>query len=495
MASAPRAEGTAPRRDPRFRLLRTRRASILGWMMVLVALTLGGTTGATAFVLEAQLAERVDGRLAQEVSEFRSLATSHTELTGPGGLDVAGLLNFALRANLPDEHQSFLALVDGKPIGDAVGAAAALAQDAALLEALAAPQKPTYGDANIDNGHIRYVAIPINTRNAGPHGTFVVAAFPGREEDEIVHAIRTDAVVGIAALILAAGVGWLFAGRLLAPLRRLRDTAHSITESDLTKRIDVQGHDEIADLEATFNDMLDRLEDAFATQRQFVDDASHELRTPITIIRGNLELIGDDPRERQQTIALVTDELDRMSRIVTDLLTLATARRPDFLHTTEVELAEFVEEVYAKAGALAPRDWKLRLPPSTRSVLVRADRHRLIQAAIQLAQNATQHTEEGAPIWIGANVTEDTARIWVRDSGPGIPPDQQTHIFERFARAAPSRRSGGAGLGLAIIKAIAEAHHGRIGVRSGSGRGATFMLELPVAGHRVTAASDLVHLR
>ena len=111
----------------------------------------------------------------------------------------------------------------------------------------------------------------------------------------------------------------------------LADTARSISETDLTRRIPVSGRDEIAELARTFNAMLDRLEAAFATQRAFVSDASHELRTPITIVRGHLELLGDDPQERRETIALVTDELDRMSRFVDDLLLLAKAERDDFL--------------------------------------------------------------------------------------------------------------------------------------------------------------------
>lgn len=469
-----------PRRRPR--TWKSRRSSILGWMLLLAGLTLALTTTATAVVLTTQLRERVDGRLAQEIAEFRALAASHGELTDSGAGDVAGLLHFALRAMPPNPHESFLALIDGAPIrsGDG-GVSAGLADDRELLARLAAITTPTYGDADTAAGHIRYAAVPVTDGPTATRGTFVVAAFPDWEAAEITHAIRTDAIVGAGALLLAAGVGWLFAGRLLAPLRVLRDTARSISESDLTRRITVQGHDEMADLAATFNAMLDRLQDAFGTQRQFIDDASHELRTPITIIRANLELLDDNPQERRQTIDLVTDELDRMSRIVADLLTLATAERPDFLHPDSVELTAFVEDVFTKAGALAPRDWILERPPLATPTLLYGDRQRLDQAVIQLAQNATQHTDDGAPIWIGWGTTGGTARVWVRDSGTGIPLEQQAHVFERFGRATPQRRSGGAGLGLAIVKAIAEAHHGHLSLHSRPGHGATFTLELPIA--------------
>ena len=163
----------------------------------------------------------------------------------------------------------------------------------------------------------------------------------------------------ISVLLIASALAWVVAGRLLAPLRALDETARSISETDLTRRIPVSGNDEIAELARTFNAMVDRLEGAFASQRAFVSDASHELRTPITIVRGHLELLGDDPDERRETIALVTDELDRMSRFVDDLLLLAKAERNDFLRVDEVELGALTDELLDKAAGLGPRTWAL----------------------------------------------------------------------------------------------------------------------------------------
>jgi two-component system, OmpR family, sensor kinase len=235
--------------------------------------------------------------------------------------------------------------------------------------------------------------------------------------------------------------------------------------------------DEIAQLARTFNAMLDRLESAFATQRAFVSDASHELRTPITIVRGHLELLGDDPQERRDTVALVTDELDRMTRFVDDLLLLAKAERDDFLHVSDVELGALTEELFDKAGALGARQWQLDFRGEA---LVRADRQRLTQAIMGLAQNAVQHTADGDPIWLGSDADRDNVRLWVRDSGPGVALEDQERIFERFARAsATRRRSEGAGLGLAIVRAIAEAHGGRVALSSKPGAGATFTVIIP----------------
>ena len=286
----------------------------------------------------------------------------------------------------------------------------------------------------------------------------------GRERDEVEDAVRLAAIVLLSVLLIASALAWVVAGRVLAPLRVLSDTARSIGESDLTRRIPTSGTDELAELGRTFNAMLDRLEAAFDSQRAFVSDASHELRTPITIVRGHLELLGNDPEERRETIALVTDELDRMSRFVDDLLLLARAERDDFLRVGEVELGALTDELAEKASALGKRSWQVA--DRGEAVLV-ADRQRVTQAMMGLAQNAVQHTHEGAVIELGSARNGHEARLWVRDTGPGIAPRDQERVFERFARAsAQARRSEGAGLGLAIVRAIAEAHGGRVELES-----------------------------
>ena len=290
-------------------------------------------------------------------------------------------------------------------------------------------------------------------------------------------AVQTAAGVSLAVLLIASALAWVIAGRVLAPLRTLRTTAQSITESDLTRRIEVHGDDEIAELGRTFNAMLDRLEGAFASQRAFVSDAGHELRTPITIVRGHLELLGDDPGEREETVALLTDELDRMARFVDDLLLLAKAEQTDFLRLGPLDLDVLTDELFAKAQALADRDWRLA---GTGTGRLTADRQRLTQAIVQLAQNAVQHTAAGDRIALGSAVRDGTVRLWVADHGPGIPPGERERIFDRFHRSSDGRRSSdGAGLGLAIVRAIAEAHGGRVELDSREGAGSTFTLIVP----------------
>jgi signal transduction histidine kinase len=224
--------------------------------------------------------------------------------------------------------------------------------------------------------------------------------------------------------------------------------------------------------------MLDRLQVAFSSQRDFINDAGHELRTPITIIQGHLELLSDDPDDRKDTIALVMDELDRMNRFVNDLLLLAKSEQPDFLAIETLEVSLLTDELFTKATALGPRNWCLENKGVGQMI---GDRQRITQAVMNLAQNATQNTTNRDTIALGSALTKDEVRFWVRDTGKGIALADQKRIFDRFARASDSRRcSEGAGLGLAIVQAIATAHGGRVEVLSQPGGGSTFTLVLPL---------------
>jgi signal transduction histidine kinase len=224
--------------------------------------------------------------------------------------------------------------------------------------------------------------------------------------------------------------------------------------------------------------MMDRLQSAFMSQRNFINDAGHELRTPITIIRGHLELMGDDPAEQQETLAIVIDELDRMNRFVDDLTILAKSERPDFLQLETVNIETLTHELFSKACALADRQWTLETVGKGQAVL---DRQRITQAIMNLAQNATQHTQVEDTITLGSAIRSGMVHFWVRDTGEGISLMDQQRIFDRFARAAKSRRrSEGAGLGLSIVRAIVEAHHGQITLHSQLKRGATFTVIMPL---------------
>jgi signal transduction histidine kinase len=245
-----------------------------------------------------------------------------------------------------------------------------------------------------------------------------------------------------------------------------------ISDRDLDERIEVDGDDDVARLARTFNAMLDRLQQAFATQRRFLNDVGHELRTPITIVRGHLEVLGDDPDERRETIALVVDELERMRRLVDDLVVLAKAEQPDFLDVGPIDLGDLASEIARKAERLAARTWVLE---SADEGVIVADRQRLTQAMVQLASNAVEHTGNGDTVALGFGLADDEARLWVRDTGPGFDGADPGRLFERFV----GDRSDGTGLGLAIVRAIAQAHGGDVTAREARGGGAVFTIAVP----------------
>jgi signal transduction histidine kinase len=427
--------------------------------------------------LLGQLDDRIDADLVQESRELRRLATGVDPDTGePFRTDVRRIFEVFLDRNVPARNEAWLTFVNGEPYLRSRNVLPyRLDEDPALVERWSTLTESDAGTVETPGGTVRYLAVPL--LGAGPDGAvFVAAVFRDLEADQLEPAMRAAAYVGVAGVLIGSLLAFMVARRIIRPVQSVEATARSISESDLSGRIDVEGHDEIAHLAQTFNDLLERLERAFTAQRAFVDDAGHELRTPITIIRGQLETLEDDPDQRRRAIALVTDELERMSRMVNDLLLLAKAHQPEFVRLDLVDVDALTRDVLRKATALGDRAWAL---DGVATVTLVGDGQRLAQAMIQLVQNAVDHTDPGEEIGVGSVQHSGRVRLWVRDAGPGIPPEAQDRIFDRFSRAG-SRRSEGAGLGLAIVRAIAEAHGGRVWVESEPGMGSTFTVEVPV---------------
>jgi two-component system, OmpR family, sensor kinase len=477
MSAAPASLSTRMVRRARA-VLGSVRLRLVWWFVVILAIATIGSVLVVRQILFQRLDARIDTELVQEVREVELLAGGNDPETGaPFDGRVDRIFEVALSRNVPARSEAILTFVGGELVGRSGGDGA---PDLAFLPVAdwATVTEPSRGRLDpADGPSIEYLAVPFLVDGA-PVGVFVVAIDRDLEARDTDAASLAAAGVGLAMLIVGSLLAFRLADRILTPVRRVRQTAQSITETDISQRIDVTGYDEISELASTFNDMLDRLDEAFATQRRFIDDAGHELRTPITIIQGHLDTLGDDPEERARTLALLDEELERVRRMIDDLITLARAERPDFLRAGPVDLGDLTRAILEKARGLGDRDWVL---DAVADEPIWADEQRLTQAVLQLAENAVRHTTTGARIAIGSQVTVEDVRLWVQDAGPGVPDDEQDRIFERFIRGRDGRRrSEGSGLGLSIVAAIADAHGGRASLASPPDGGATFTITFPL---------------
>ncbi|MDA4893910.1 MULTISPECIES: sensor histidine kinase [unclassified Microbacterium] len=470
----------APR--PRRRVLPAR-WRITAWIILSTVVTLlaVGIFGRNLFLSGVE--QGANTEIEQEAAEFRRFIED-------GRAARAGSLTALLEdyVAMQSVHRTevVLGLVDGRVVAVADGrtevAGERPALDAAMRQRILAADAVSGTTTDPDAGPIRWGRVDVVRGDES--GALVILQFTADERAAIDDAVVVVAVVALIGIVLSSGVAWLVAGQILAPVRAVSRVAREIGEHDLSARVPVEGHDDIAAMATTFNQMLDRLEEVHATQQRFVDDAGHELRTPITVVRGHLELLGDDPVERRETLRLVGDELARMSRIVADLLILARAQQPDFVRTAACDVATLTLDIEAKAQALGDRRWQLMEVAEGPAPL---DPQRITQAVLQLAANAVQVTADGDRIRIGSRFDGDGAarilRFWVQDTGPGVAAQDAERIFERFVRGgAPGDTRGrrpGSGLGLAIVRAISDAHGGSAWVDSVPGEGATFGIDVP----------------
>ncbi len=301
------------------------------------------------------------------------------------------------------------------------------------------------------------------------------------------HFLRILALVFPIALILAGGGGWLLAHRTLAPVAQMTHAAQRIGAARLDERLDESGTgDELDELAHTLNAMLSRLDDAFRQIRQFSADASHELQTPLTILKGELEVALRTPRSAdayQQTMRSALEEIDRIAGLVDGLMLLARAdagvlrmdRQPVALH-------QLVQEVYDQTQILAAhKQIDLQLGP-TEPIVIEGDPERLRRLVLNLTNNAIKYTPSGGQVMLSLQRCQDRAAIRVADTGIGLSPEEQERVFQRFYRSDNARLhdAEGSGLGLCIARSIADAHGGSIELDSTPGVGSTFTVRFPL---------------
>jgi two-component system OmpR family sensor kinase len=295
--------------------------------------------------------------------------------------------------------------------------------------------------------------------------------------------------IGAALSMSLAGLaGWISTNQALAPLEMVTQTALQITRADdLSRRIPYQGpaNDEIGQLINAFNQTLSRLENLFHTQRRFLADVGHELRTPLTVIKGNVDLMRRMNCTDDESMDSIESEVDRLTRLVGDLLLLAQAESGKMpLAHDLVELDTLILEVLSQMRVLAKDRLQLRLGEIDQ-VLVCGDKDRLKQVLVNLVGNAIQYTPSGGEVLVGVGKVEAKARITVIDNGPGIPQEDLPYIFERFYRGEKSRTRSkdgkGFGLGLSIAYWIVRNHGGQIEVSNHLPHGTLFCVWLPLA--------------
>jgi len=282
--------------------------------------------------------------------------------------------------------------------------------------------------------------------------------------------------IGLVGVGVAVGLGLLVARTALAPVRRLTEAAEHVTETqDLSSRIDAAGNDELSRLAGSFNTMLGALERSQGAQRQLVADASHELRTPMTSLRTNVEVLArtDEltPVERRVILGDVVAQLDELTELVGDLVELARDGEQPEAELQDVRLDDLVADAVERARRRAPTaDFRTELEPT----VVHGVPERLHRAVANLLDNAVKWSPPGTPI----DVVVAEGELVVRDHGPGIPDEDVDRVFDRFYRAPSARGLPGSGLGLAIVRQIAERHGGRVSAETADGGGALLRLRL-----------------
>ncbi len=445
-----------------------RRLSLLAAFAVAVAIVLAALV--CYFVVRGQLRGGVDGALRAQ-----AIAIQHGEGLGrpfPG---------ISASAGGPAPYAQVL-LADGTTF-ERQQDGPALPVDARARSVAGGGGSPYLTDVTVNGSHLRMYTFPIPLLFQG-QAVAVQLARPLGPIDHVLGRLRLILLVLCAGCIaLAAGLGRLAARRVLAPLWEVSRTAQLIGETDdLSRRIVVHTEDEVGQLAMRFNAMLDRLEssrhaldDSVRAQRQLVADASHELRTPVTSLRTNIEVLLASPHldseDRYRLLADVVEQSEELSALVGDLIELARgdlAPEP----VEEVRLDRVVEEAVVRARR---NSQAVRFETNLGSVIVDGVPDRLGRAVNNLLDNAARHSRPDGIV----EVFVDAAGVRVRDHGPGVAPQDLPHVFDRFFRGASARGKQGSGLGLAIVRQVAEQHGGSVSVANAQDGGAVFTLRLP----------------
>lgn len=455
------------------------RSRIVGLLTLLSLVSVIAAGGVAYLVDRVRVLEQVDANLGAALDSVRFIVAEQQWDSSDDAIRAI------VQRLAPDDNTGTLGIVDGAAAWrPGIQPDVQLERLPGFVDRVVAETRAgevvlgTYVD---DGRSIRYLAAPVaigEPTGESPRAVFVTGYDVGAELAELDGAAQVFVITALVATAATFVIGLLVSGRLLRPIRDMREVAERSSASNLSERVPVTGKDDVSQLASTVNGMLDRLGRSLDSQRQLLQDVGHELKTPITIVRGHLELVDpESPADVVETRELAIDELDRMARLVDDLRAAARLRDPAAFALRETDVAALVEQIAVKAQAIEGAD----LDPHVEAtpVVARLDPDRITQAMLQLAANAVRHAR--GPFAIGSRVRGTDLELFVRDRGPGVPDDLKAVIFERFRRgAAGGRGHGGSGLGLAIVALIAETHGGRAWVAD-AGAGSEFILTLPGA--------------
>ena len=465
------------------------RARLLAATLVLVAFGLVVANIATYSALRSFLYDRVDSQLEAVHRTVDRVVPERRGTPPESALRQLEALTPGVFAQVRDPQGRVLANSAGRRFGVAPSSAPRLPAD------LRGPPRVLTAEA-VDDGGPTYRVRVAPLRN----GSTLVVALPLDDTQATLRRLLViELLVSIVVFAAAAGAGLWLVRLGLRPLADIEATAAAITDGDMSRRVDhADERTEVGRLGRSLNVMLERIDTAFAERRaseeaaraseqrvrRFVADASHELRTPVAAVRAYAELyrMGADqhPEDLARLLARIEEEAVRMGVLVDDLLLLTRLDDGRPLDREPVDLGAVAADAVAAAQAVEP-DRPIELDV-VGSVEVVGDRHRLRQVVDNLLANVRAHTPAGSPATVRvASDGDGHAVLEVADRGPGLDPEQAAHVFERFYRAdaARSRNSGGAGLGLSIVAAIAQAHGGEAFVDTGDGGGAVFRVRLP----------------
>ena len=454
------------------------RIGTAGRLAAFHALVLALVLGVVVAALVHQFSSSFEAIAARGlVGEMRSFSAQHPPSGDP-------LLRAAASYLKLHELPAGTVISVGDSAGHYVAAgdwASAFVADPAVRRALEFPSATSVASAtHLGGRNVELLTAPI-LNDGRTIGSFVAASdlAPFRSDRSRVLTLS----LGEAAVALLAGAlsTFLLLRRLLRTVGRITTTAEEIGGGEVERRLGDQGtDDEVGQLAMTFDRMLDRLEGVMTTQRQLLSDVSHQLRTPLTVARGHLEVLQrtgvGDSAAVTETVTVVVDELDHMRTLVERLLLLGRVMEPDFIAPEPVDLRSFLADVDAAACVLADRDFRL---PEIPDVIVYADPAKLRGALLNLIDNSVRATSVGDAVQLSAEIDLATSDLLLQvdDSGPGIPPESRASVLGRFERAGGAE--GGHGLGLAIVKAVAEAHGGSVGILTSPLGGCRVFIRLP----------------